>query len=176
MAIRKRKDETAGADAKKLVWAFRKWLKTHDVTLEAARVESAQKKLLNKLFISLFESGGIGETDFVRIGAEEYYYDHSSAEKVSAEEWYKMWKSKEITKEQYFSAISVGKAAANKIIGEDQVIGITTISKSKDKDIRKRDASVAGTEAPVLHSGKAKETPIEAPKRKHKRKRVRIRA
>lgn len=177
MAIRKRGIADASDSAKKLVREFRKWTKLHDNTLETARIESEQKKLVNKLFISLIKEGKISAGDFIRVANEEYYYDFSFSEKISAEAWYKLFREGDIKKDQFFDAISVAKAKAEKTIGKDQTDKITENKTGDTLDIRKRDASVPGTKTPELIKGKAKSKPVTEtkPKTKVKRKRVRLR-
>lgn len=111
-----------------------------DATNEFNRKNTVAANLFKKL---------LSENDFpagtaVEIDGTKFTWAVSEGREIDPREWYKLWQDGEITEDQYFECLAVGKTDAKLVIGEDQVETISIDTKGSKADIRV-DATEAGT-------------------------------
>jgi hypothetical protein len=97
-----------------------------------------------KTFAAFYSEQNLPARTIVNIDGTEFMWATSESREIDPRQWYKLWQDGEITDDQYFECLSIGKKKASLIIGEDQVETISIDKQGSDADIR-RDASNAGT-------------------------------
>lgn len=97
-----------------------------------------------KEFAAFYNEQNLPAGTLVVIDGVSYKWAVSEGREIDPRQWHKLWQDGEITEDQYFECIGVGKKKATLIIGEDQVERFSMDVRGTDADIR-RDASEAGT-------------------------------
>ena len=110
----------------------------------ATNVFNRHNNECGKVFAAFMQKENLPARTKVIIDGTEYMWATAESRAIDPVRWYDMWQSGEITKDQFFSCIGVGKKEAKLIIGEDQVEAISMDKLGTDADIR-RDNANAGT-------------------------------
>ena len=103
----------------------------------------------------------------LQLGDTLYGYETSESTAIPVEAWHQLYAEKRITKEKYFEALSVGRAHAVRIVGEDVVRTIEQTTRGTKADVRTFDLEdgMSVDEAFAIHKPK----PIESIRRRIKR-------
>jgi len=133
--------------------------------LDAARKEATnafnrQNGSAGKLFFGFLQRENLPARTQVIIDGVSFMYTVAEASVIDPRKWFKLWQDGEITEDQYFSCLAVGKGDANNVIGSDQIETISIVQQGKKADIR-RDDSGESTEVGVKV---VTPEPIERPK------------
>jgi len=107
-----------------------------DATNKANRTRAAAKKL----YPVFLQNEGLDLATTIQIGGVLFSYATAESERIDPRKWKAMLDKGEITEDQYYDAITVGKEIATQHIGQDQVSMITGKVKGTTVDIRAKDA------------------------------------
>jgi len=118
---------------------------------ERDRLDAIRKEVVNafgrqntdagKLFFSFLQRENLPSRTQVIIDGVSFMYTTTEANVIDPRQWHKLWQDGEITEDQYFSCLAVGKGDANNIIGSDQIDTISIVQQGKKADIRRDDSS-----------------------------------
>jgi hypothetical protein len=112
----------------------------HDKARSATNAVNRAKSLLNKLFPKFFTEKNLPFETKIQVLDKVYSWGVTEGTCIDPVKWHQMWVNEEITEEQYFSCIKVGKEDAVVAIGEDQVATIQMSYKGTKADVRISDA------------------------------------
>lgn len=115
-----------------------------DAAREAVNTLNRHNTQCCKTFLAFMQQEKLPLRSKVVIDGTEYMYATAETRCIDPKQWFELWRNGEITQEQYFNCLSVGKRDAKLIVGEDQVEAISIDKLGTEADIR-RDASNAGT-------------------------------
>lgn len=141
---------------------------------EAGNIANRQKTVAKKAFVEFLNHENLPPGTIMRVEGIEYIVSASMSEKISAEKWYEKFKKKEMTKDQFLAAISVNKAEAGRIVGEDVVMSISEKIIGTSADLRRNvvDETLKGIKI-IKPEVKTKKTKVSKLKTKRK---IRLRA
>lgn len=143
---------------KKLTDTLKERAKANELKREATNMFNRVNTAAKNAFKDWLQNEPSPPGTIVRIGGVSYKYAVAEHEEIDPRLWHKMWKDKEITEEQYFAALGVGKEIAKQFIGEDQVVTISAKTLGTAADIRQDDSD------PSLPDGVITPKPIAPPK------------
>lgn len=139
-------------------------LKEREALSEAARDATNTLNRHNtktgKTFVAFYSAEKLPPRTQVVIDGVAYMYGTAESRVIDAKKWYELWQAGEITEDQYFDCLTVGKKDASLVIGEDQVEMLSIDKLGTAADIR-RDASNAGTIAGVQVITPAPTNPVK---------------
>lgn len=101
----------------------------------ASKANKVKTKLKNE-FVEFLRDNEYPVGTLLRVEDKEFSFAKTEAEVIPPEIWLQWYENKKITREQFLQALSIGKAEANRIIGQDQVKAIAKIVHGKNADLR----------------------------------------
>lgn len=120
----------------KLLSSVKQYSKISDKQKALNKETNAAKTDLRNVLVEFLRDNELPVGTQIRIGSLLLGYAPTVSETVDPKKWYEMLLNGTINEDQFLSAISVGKADANRIIGHDQVLHISAKSVGKKADIR----------------------------------------
>lgn len=110
------------------------------------------KREAKNLLVAFNQGEGLPHNTPVTIDGITYKFDTAVSEKIDPQEWYSLWLKKEITKEQFFDALSVNKEDAGLAAGADIVASITKPMPGQTADVRRDDKLHAGEQGVTVRA------------------------
>lgn len=136
MPIR-RKIATAELSPKeKLQAAFADLRTAKEAASEARNAENRAKTAIKKELLAYLKSVDAPATSHVIDNGVEAWYGATQSEEFPLDAWFKLYKEKQITEDQFKSALSVSITEARKQAGADVVLSHTTTKLGTKADIR----------------------------------------
>jgi hypothetical protein len=133
------------------------WVAAKAKAREATNALNKESTKLKNTFKAWLEEAKLPPATKLELEDGRYSYTASVTETVDPRGWYKLWQDGEITEEQFFDCLKVGKAPAEAAAGADQLATITTSIPGKKRDIRFEELDrVEGRELVILPETAAK--------------------
>jgi hypothetical protein len=98
-----------------------------------------KKTELKNEVVTYLREQGLPAGTVVLVNGFEYAYSTTDSTYIDPEKWFRMFQAGRITEREFLEALSVGKAEAKRIIGQDQVETLSVTEKGTNADIRIRE-------------------------------------
>jgi hypothetical protein len=98
-----------------------------------------KKTELKNEVVGYLRDQGLPAGTVVLVDGYEYAYSTTESTYIDPEKWFRMFQAGRITEREFLEALSVGKAEAKRIIGQDQVETLSVTEKGTNADIRIRE-------------------------------------
>lgn len=112
------------------------WLILHEEARALSNEASRQKTVLKTSMENCLAKGDLKLGDTILFKNKIYGYGPHTSKVISAKKWHQFYLDKEISLEEFLSAISVSKAEAERVAGSDQIVPLLVENVGKTSDIR----------------------------------------
>lgn len=114
----------------------KRWHEAKGKAREATNAFNKENTKLKDTYKAYLVEAELPPATSVELPQGRFSYIATETETIDPKGWYALWQSGDITEEQYFACIKIGKAPAEIAAGADMLAGITSKSPGKKRDIR----------------------------------------
>jgi len=122
----------------------------NDAKKRATNAFNKENTITCATFKDFVQAEGLPAKTGIAISNQLYTWEPTEREVIDPRKWYALWKKKEITEQQFFIALSVSKATANIIVGEDQTLPMLKMERGDKADIRSKEVDTVSRPSVVL--------------------------